>query len=196
MSATDRQEEPETPPVRARWSLASRLVLAATVVFLSFLAAVGAILEAATRDSLEEAASQRLQAHVLTLLAVVDVDADGRIAVPDNLPEPRLERPDSGLYAVMVGASDRWVSRSAMGEDPELPDSVLAPGAVEFLRRADIGPERAYVVRQGITWETVSGEEFRFVLAVAEHDRIKILTDNPFAGRGFFDFCNKGNFIA
>lgn len=162
----------EAPPAPApSRSLARRLVLAASAVLFLFVVAVGAILEAAIRDSLEETVRQRLLAHVYTLLAVVDIAPDGTITMPEALPEPRFDRPDSGLYALFQGPGDRWTSPSAMGEDPRLPDSPLPPGETRFLRRYDIGPERAYVFRQGFAWEGESGADLAFVLSVAEHER-------------------------
>ncbi|MEM9304609.1 MAG: ATP-binding protein [Pseudomonadota bacterium] len=153
-----------------RRSLASRLVIAATLVLVTALGATGIILEAAVRDSFEEASRERLQAQIYGLLAVLNVSPEGEVLMPARTQEPRLNRPDSGLYAVIDGPVNRWQSASALGEEPELPAGPVPPGETGFLRRYDIGPEEAYVLRQGVAWE-IGGTESRLTVSVAEHER-------------------------
>ncbi|MDX1571142.1 MAG: ATP-binding protein [Xanthomonadales bacterium] len=152
-------------------SLTQRLLLAATAVLILFLGSMGLILDAAIRDSLAKAVRERLQAHVYTLLAVAEVTPDGALLMPDELPEARFSRPDSGLYARIAGQGFDWQSPSSMGENPQLPVQPLAPGEVEFLEQADIGPEEAFVLRQGLAWEVDDGDQ-AFVIVVAEHERV------------------------
>ena len=152
-------------------SLTHRLVAAASAILAGFLGIMGWILDAAIRDSLEQAIEQRLQAHVYTLLAAADITPEGDLLMPEQLPEARFNRPDSGLYATVLGDGFFWRSPSTVGENPQLPVDPLAPGESSFRPHIDIGPEAAFVLRQGIAWETAAGGEKRFVIAIAEHER-------------------------
>ena len=121
------------------------------------------------QDAVETQIRQRLEAHIYTLLAAVELLPDGGMEIPTDLPEPRLMQPDSGLYAEVIGRSLAWRSPSALGEKPDLPDSPIAPGSFVFDSNADIGPEHALVLRYGILWVDRSGGEHPYWFSVAEN---------------------------
>jgi two-component system sensor histidine kinase PhoQ len=88
-------------------SIHSRLLLAASLVLAGFLGATGLALDKAFRVSAEAAMQERLQSYIYALLAAADEDSDGRMIPPQELPEPRFSKPDSGLYAVITSRLER-----------------------------------------------------------------------------------------
>jgi hypothetical protein len=55
-----------------------------------------------------------LDAQVMALVSTAELDGEGRLA-PQNLAEPRLATPGSGLYAELLGSQGSWRSPSAIG---------------------------------------------------------------------------------
>ncbi len=147
-------------------SIRTRLLLAASVVLAAFLGTAGWILETAFHDAAEEALREKLQSRVYALLAAADVDDQGRMLLPQQLPEPRLSQPDSGLYAFVVDADQRlfWRSESSLGL--HLVDiAALSPGQSHFVHTSDL-----YVFSYGVDWEDDAGVSHRYTFVVAEQD--------------------------
>lgn len=147
-------------------SLHRRLLLAGSVGLAAFLGLTGVVLDAAFRDSALSAVRDRLQGQVYTLLASAELAAGGELAIPEALPEPRLSRPGSGLYAAVYGEDFRWRSESALGLDlPWRRD--LAPGSTGFEGPLEAGDSAVFRFSQGVVWEQ-GGETARFTFNVAE----------------------------
>ncbi len=105
------------------WRLSSirvRLIAAAALVLVAFMAATGWALQSAHEDSVLAAHYARLQGTVYLVLAGAEVDADGRLQMPREFAEPRLSLPGSGLYASVlhVPSGRAWQSASAVGMSP------------------------------------------------------------------------------
>ena len=149
-------------------SLHSRLLLTASLVLAGFLGATGLALDKAFRVSAEAAMQERLQSHIYALLAAADEDADGRMLPPQQLPEPRFSKPDSGLYAVITGNDGEplWHSGSLTGRDIEVNDR-QRPGERRFSRLARAGMQ-LYALAFGVAWEDYAGTESLYTYTVAE----------------------------
>ncbi|MEN8108941.1 MAG: ATP-binding protein, partial [Pseudomonadota bacterium] len=149
-------------------SLHSRLLLAASLVLAGFLGATGLALDKAFRVSAETAMQDRLQSYIYALLAAADEDQDGRMIPPQELPEPRFSKPDSGLYAVITGndTSPLWHSASLTGRDIGLTEQ-QTPGARSFNRLA-LADMQLYALAFGVAWEDFAGTEALFTFTVAE----------------------------
>lgn len=135
-------------------SLNARLTLAAGLVLAAFLGLAGWALDRAFRDSAETAVRERLQAHIYGMLAAADLNAQGDIELPADLPEERFRRPGSGLYAQIIrqDGETEWQSSSLLGQALPLPPH-LAPGAWQFDRlpaREDI---RLFRLGLGVAWD-------------------------------------------
>lgn len=149
-----------------RGSLRRRLLVAATVVTLLSLVTIGVVLDAAFRGSALQGQRERLLGHVYTLLAAIEVGAEGpRLQGP--LPEPRLEQPRSGLYAWLVAPDGDmlWRSASTMGHDTRAPPAAET-GESRFETPDETG--FGFRLRYGLDWETAGGELERFTVVVAE----------------------------
>lgn len=148
-------------------SLHGRLLVAATLVLAAFLGATAVSLEEAFRQRTEVATKERLLGQVYALLAAAETDEDGRVDLPDQLPDPRLSSPASGLYA-LVGANDGtylWRSPSLTGQ----PSGFLVaqdPGRHAY-SLAPLGEGRLQVINFGVAWEDDAGEEQLLTFAVA-----------------------------
>ena len=134
-------------------SLRARLLGVSATVLLAFVVLTGAVLDRAFRDSADAAQGERLEALLYLLMGALDVAPDGRLMMPEPLPEARLALPGSGLYAAIVegDGSRQWTSGSTLGL--EIP---FARGLAPAERRNDVQTAtdgRAYrVVSQGVRW--------------------------------------------
>lgn len=147
-------------------SLHRRLLLAGSVGLAAFLGLTGVVLDAAFRDSALSAVRDRLQGQVYTLLASAELAGDGELAIPDALPEPRLSRPGSGLYAAVFGEGFAWRSESALGLELRWRRD-LAPGETAFDGPVARGEVPVFRFSQGVVWEQ-GGDTARFTFSVAE----------------------------
>jgi two-component system sensor histidine kinase PhoQ len=149
-------------------SLHSRLLLAASLVLAGFLGATGLALDKAFRVSAETAMQDRLQSYIYALLAAADEDRDGRMIPPQELPEPRFSKPDSGLYAVITGHDSEplWRSASLTGRDIGVTEGQI-PGARRFSRLAHADMQ-LYALAFGVAWEDDAGTEALYTFTVAE----------------------------
>lgn len=115
-------------------SLRGRLILGAGLWVALALAVGGLLLAEAFRDSAERAFRLRLEAHLRSLLAVVESSEDGRAVVGRPAGEPRFEQPYSGWYW-QVSEPDGTAIRSRSLWDSALPVSILGdPGSVTARR--------------------------------------------------------------
>lgn len=146
-------------------SLSARLLLASALLLPLCLGATSWYLERGHRLGAESAQAERLQLHLLTLLAQAEFDEV--LSLPDQVLESRLAQPGSGLLAYVTRSDGAllWASPSALMQEPGtmlagLPE--LAPGDRDLSRRTDF-QRLAYQV----VWETDTGDEvpLRFVVA-------------------------------
>ncbi|HFD16081.1 MAG TPA: histidine kinase [Rhodospirillales bacterium] len=146
-------------------SLRARLGLASLLVVTLFLGLTGLALERAWHQSAREAMQARLEARLYGLLAALEVDADGRLQVPERLPDEALSRPDSGRYAQVETPEGRILWRS-----PSLLEgSLAAPPVGEGERRfRPPGDEGMFLLTQGIAWEYAPGAVLHLRVSVAE----------------------------
>jgi len=153
-------------------SLHSRLLLAASLVLAGFLGATGLALDKAFRVSAEAAMQDRLQSYIYALLAAADEDENGHMVPPQELPEPRFSKPDSGLYAVIVGDNGEplWHSTSLTGRDIDVSARQL-PGKRHFSRLARAGMQ-LYTLAFGVAWEDFAGTEAMYTFTVAEDSTV------------------------
>jgi two-component system sensor histidine kinase PhoQ len=149
-------------------SLHSRLLLAATLVLAGFIGATGLALDKAFRVSARASMQDRLQSYIYALLAAADEDDGGRMIPPQEIPEPRFSKPDSGLYAMIAGPEGRplWHSRSLAGRSVNIVQQ-QSPGQREFLQLTQAGME-LYAISFGVAWEDYAKAEQLYTFAVAE----------------------------
>lgn len=146
-------------------SLAARIGWSAALVLAIFVALTAWALERAFTDSAGAAMRERLLAQLYLVMAATEVTREGEVSLPQLLGEPRLNLPDSGLYARIdrPDGTPLWHSPSAVGR------ALPPPGpAREHFGREVVGGERYFVASLRIDWETDSGS-LPLVYSVAEH---------------------------
>jgi two-component system sensor histidine kinase PhoQ len=134
------------------------------LVLVAFLGLAALALERAYRSSTLAGIEEKLQSEIYALLAAVEEGERGRMGLPEALPDPRLSRPQSGLYAWVVDREGRlfWRSASLVG-DPPLPLESLPAGVKRFRTSGDW-----LLFLYGIGWEDDSGRAWPYTFAVAE----------------------------
>ena len=98
-------------------SLTTRVTLSALAVLAIFITLTGLALDRAFKESALPAISERLNAQLYLTMAETELDAQGQLIMPANLPTARLNLPGSGLYAWILDGKDNtlWHSPSTIG---------------------------------------------------------------------------------
>lgn len=148
-------------------SIHSRLLLAASVVLAAFLGLGAVALDRAFRDSAENALQTQLMSQIYALLGAADTDAQGRMRLPETLPDPRFSNPASGLYAQVSGEKGeyQWHSPSAVGRRLPMPGGI-ASGQPHFVYLP--ADEPLYLLAYSLLWEDDAGAEIAYLFVVAE----------------------------
>lgn len=149
--------------VRRRLSLQARQLLAAGFALVAFLGLTGYALDRAFAEAALTSQRERLENFAKAYLHGAEVLRSGAIVMPQTPPDPRFDRPGSGLYAGLVGEGLRWESASSLGRILPPPE----PGEPSWTGQFD-GPLLATessgqpleVYRYSLTtlWDTGRGE--------------------------------------
>ena len=162
-----------TSAARRPLSLQTRSLLAAGIALAAFLGLTGFALDTAIYETLRSALHDRLQSYAYGYLANSEVARSKRWSPPEIGPEPRFDRPGSGLYAGVVGPVDvdgvkaeHWRSPSAIGKD--LPfDVTLKPGQSAFALVPGKDQD-VYVFSLGVMWEVPNRGSVNLTLHIAD----------------------------
>jgi len=132
------------------FSLRNRLIVIATLVLATALGVVGVALDAANYRGAVSSLQARMESYVYLVLAAMDVEPSGRFRVDDDLADPRLTQPGSGILVEVQGRHQRWRSPSSLGlQLPESPPSEA--GSVTFTEPAS--QAGYFLLRFGIGWQ-------------------------------------------
>ncbi len=153
----------------SRRSFHTRLLLTASIALLAFFAISALLLDIIFRQTSENILANRMQVVVMSLIASTELDAHGRMLIPDVLPEHRLERPGSGLYAQIRRGDGAvaWRSPSTMGHEIRYPPVVMT-GEQRLVRTTKDESVPLFVMSFGVAWEGPRGETTPFVFDVAQ----------------------------
>ncbi len=151
------------PPAQ---SLRSRLLLTLVVLLLITAAAAAFALDSLYRNLGQHALEDVLDAQVMALVSTAELDGEGKLA-PQNLAEPRLATPGSGLYAEILGSQGSWRSPSAVGSGLNLAAEPL-PGERRFEHSQLANGTPVLGLSLGVRWETEDGLSRDFVIRAAQ----------------------------
>jgi len=150
------------------FSLRNRLVLAATLVLVIALGLVGLALNAANYRSAVSSLQSRMESYVYLVLAAMEVSEDGGVVVGDDLGDPRLAQPASGVYVRIQGTGDQWSSPSSLGMQwPDL--GTAEPGQMTFTEPVE--PDGTFALQYGIGWQLPDGRIRPFTVSVLVDER-------------------------
>jgi two-component system, OmpR family, sensor histidine kinase PhoQ len=145
-------------------SINARQLLAASLGLVAFLGVTGFALDRAFQETAQSNLQQRLVNYARAYLRNSDFDSNGGFISPvRSPPDPRFDRPGSGLYAVAIGKDFRWESASMLGRTLPAPDETK-PGVSKLegpTRYAQPGGQiiKLYRLSETTIWETVVGEK-------------------------------------
>ncbi|MBS0199631.1 MAG: sensor histidine kinase [Proteobacteria bacterium] len=158
-------------------SLLRRQLLVSTLGLAAFLALVGVALDSAFEQTAQESLRLRLTNYVLAYAARTDFDVTDALVPPAITPDPRLDRPASGLYAQIVQRNGRWQSQSAV-YGPQLPlPPALDPGQETFtgpvtIRDSSGFGSAVYIYGRGFAWSNGNDKTpVRYTIYVMEDMR-------------------------
>jgi len=97
-------------------SIHQRVFLSAMFTLCLFLGLSVWVLESFFKTYVENNMQEKLQNYVYSLLASANEDDRGRMRLPEILPNPALNQPDSGVKAYVIGEKNsyKWSSASAL----------------------------------------------------------------------------------
>jgi two-component system sensor histidine kinase PhoQ len=146
------------------YSLNRRLILAASLVLATFLTLAGFGLYTLYHERSIESLQTLLLGHVYALLSAADDDEQGQIKLPDIMPDPRLNNPDSGLYAVVSSetVNSKWRSASLIGQNLNIDSISLEPGETSYQQINGL-----MVLHFGVAWEDLTGKPVRYTISIA-----------------------------
>lgn len=149
-------------------SIRTRVLVAASLALAGFLGVTGVALDRAFRTSAEASVREYLQTQVYGLLAAAELGPGHTLVLPPSLPEPRLSRSNSGLFAWVAGGGDTlWKSPSALGASvPAAPRP--AAGEFVFERGVTDAGLPVFVLGYAVVWEAVNGATVPLRFTVAE----------------------------
>jgi two-component system sensor histidine kinase PhoQ len=131
-----------------------RLVVLAILLLAISLGLVGYALDAAFHRSSEAGLQARMESLVYLVLAATDANEDGSLTVKDDLGDPRLGQPGSGIYAHVQGDLNEWASPSSLSVGlPELPH--IPAGESSFA--VPSGGNDFYSFLYGVSFELADG---------------------------------------
>jgi two-component system sensor histidine kinase PhoQ len=161
---------PARAPARRPVSLRARLLLLAVVVLAVSLSLVGLALDAAFTRSSEADLGNQMETWVYLVLGATEVTESGAIQVQNDLGDPRLSQPASGIYVHVHGEVEDWNSPSSLGLDlPELP---LVPPGENAFRTPETG-DGYYIYQYGVAWELADASVLPFTISVrVEADKL------------------------
>ncbi|GAB3391587.1 sensor histidine kinase [Azotobacter armeniacus] len=118
-------------------SLRMRLMTGAACLALLFMLALLAALQEAFSRTLEGMIEKRLAADAATLISAAGLD-DGRLVMPDRLPDEEFNLPDARVLGYIYDRHGELVWRSRSAEDESIEYRPLFQGGItEFLRIHD-----------------------------------------------------------
>jgi len=133
----------------------TRLLITTTLVLGTSLSLAGVVLDRSFQASIVAGAEEQLRLVVYSLMGSVDEQGD-ELRFNLDYPEPRLNQPESGLYAV-VDSSDggqRWRSPSVITTGVEFPADEVPLSAGEFrFESARQGGVDRFFLSYAVIWE-------------------------------------------
>jgi two-component system, OmpR family, sensor histidine kinase PhoQ len=145
------------------------MLIVSALALMGFLGATYLALTRAAYHYAETALRDRMESHLLALVAEGEIDRDGVMLLPDPLPDPRLLRPNSGLYAAIFSPGRyQWESDSAIGHS--LPWATqLAANKKEFRGPIQTDAGAIYVLAMGTIWEGSGNKDYPYTFNVVSN---------------------------
>ena len=132
----------------------TRLLVTTILVLGTSLSLAGVVLDRSFQASVIAGAEEQLRLIIYSLMGALD-EAGDNVRFSAELPEPRLNQPESGLYAVVdTGDGQRWRSPSVVTTGVEFPGLAvpLSAGEFRFDNQRQDGVSR-FFLSYAVIWE-------------------------------------------
>ncbi len=150
-------------------SLSARLLISVSVLLLFFFGVTIVVLDSAFREAGEQAQEDILDGHLMALLAAAEPDADGKLAMPSVLHEPRFGNIGSGLYAELRHDDGEIVWRSTSALGLEIPVGIIPEDGNHLFQREQLADGTPLLTLSlAVQWEFPDGELKPYIFKVAE----------------------------
>ena len=149
-----------------RLGIQNRVLLTTAFVLVACLSLAGWVLDRSFRASVVANAEEQLTLVVYSLMAAA-TDRGDRLSFEGEMPDPRLEQPDSGWYAQVydVQAQPMWRSPNFYSAPVALEQltPTMAPGLWEFVEVGD-----HFALNYTVIWELAQESTFAFSVGTAQ----------------------------
>ncbi|MEO0367710.1 MAG: ATP-binding protein [Pseudomonadota bacterium] len=153
-----------------RMPLRLRLIFVGLVLLLTLLGVVGVGISRAFQDSVLTNAEGALRNQILLVLSAMEV-VDGQVEMPSMLSEPRLNQPNSELFAQITDFNKQWLWRSGSLLDDHILINQISTSEISFIELADLSTgDELFASQLNVEWETDDGI-LPFTVQVAESTR-------------------------
>ncbi len=150
-------------------SLNQRVLLAASAILSSFFGLAGVTLDRTYRQNAELALEERLFGHIYALISSAELDADGQLVMPKEIPDARFSSPDSGLFAQIESNDRHWRWRSESMEGVDIPfDHALARIQKNSKKITRADGQQLYLFSYGVEWSDSLDPSQAFTFSVAQ----------------------------
>ncbi|HVS24881.1 MAG TPA: ATP-binding protein [Gammaproteobacteria bacterium] len=149
-------------------SLRARVVLWVSVALVVLFAVTIVGLDVAFRESSDRALLEVLEAHVIGLVAAVDLGDDGELTLPVGNLDPEFQVANSGLFGAVFDDTGRaiWQSLSLIGRDFPV-DELPPPGQRRYANLDVPGFPPLEALLMSIEWEFADGHTSPYTFAIA-----------------------------
>lgn len=132
----------------------TRLLVTTILVLGTSLSLAGVVLDRSFQASVIAGAQEQLRLIVYSLMGALD-EAGDAVRFSPELPEPRLNQPESGLYAVVeTGDGQRWRSPSVVTTGVAFPQGDIPLSAGEFrFEPSGQGSVERFFLSYAVIWE-------------------------------------------
>lgn len=162
-------------------SLKARQFLAVSLGLIAFLAMAGYALDIAFLDVAGQVQRERLKSYAYNYAGSVEFFRNGDIYVPEVPPDPRFDRPGSGLYAMAVLPSGSWESMSTRGQ--QMPPIDMLPAGQELFKgplpiiNSDDTDGAVFAYGIGLMWSPNDNVDAEFQYTIYVLEDVQILTN-------------------
>ncbi len=146
-------------------SISTRLLASSAVVLLIFFVLIALSVSYSVHQRAEAALLDRMQGLIYGVLGASDVVAENELLVnTEELPDPRLLQPTSGLFVEMINkdGDSLWSSNSTTSIMPDIKNSPV--GEWLFERVDNNHGQSVHRLQLSTVWEFEEGSEFPFYI--------------------------------
>ena len=171
---TPSKAEPKAPRPLLRSGIQFRLATVTTLVLIGILTLAGWILDRSFRASTLAGVEEQLRLVVYSLMGVAHADASG-IRV-DELSEPRLSQPESGLYAAVwePGTGREWRSPSALTSNVGRGAAEAVLGEFRF-SESPAGEVPRFLLSYLVIWDDADESQLIFQVAADQAPTLAVI---------------------